>query len=618
MRSGGLEARGQPVRGKRLSVARNRSPSTSNGGDTAPPQGVWSRVFDAAPAAIAVFAGSTHRYIYSNPVNDRTVGHRPLVGRTVREALPELEGQGVFEILDEVYRTGVPFEADEFEAMMEDEAGGAPRRAVYRGVTQPWRDEAGDIAGVVNFAYDVTAQVEARERAEEAEQRLRFTLQASEAVGSYEWDVASDRVLVDVHFASVFGVPFNEASPYLKLSVYLERIHADDRERVAEAIRRAVETGEDYRAEYRVKSSDGTERAVLAFGRCRRVEGVPTRFSGVVVDLSERRRAEIALQESEARFRTITEAMPQMVWATREDGYPDFYNARWYEFTGAPRGSTDGPAWTEVFHVDDRERALERWRQAVALGEPYEIEYRLRHHTGEYRWVLGRAQPVRGEAGQIVRWLGTCTDIHEIKLVQDQRQLMLAEMNHRVKNTIAMVHAIVGQSLRQAEDLADAREVIQARLAALSAAQDRLVKDSGDNREETFARDVIDAALAPHADGSDRIRVEGGQDHALGSRQSLALTMALHELATNAAKYGALSVADGRVEIAWEAAEDGRVRLTWKERGGPPVLAPTRRGFGSRMIEQALAGYFGGEAQIAYEPDGVRFTLDAPVSGLKA
>jgi len=106
-------------------------------------------------------------------------------------------------------------------------------------------------------------------------------------------------------------------------------------------------------------------------------------------------------------------AIPQMVWSTLPDGFHDFYNDRWYEYTGTPHGSTDGEGWNGMFHPDDQDRAMERWRQSLTSGEPYEIEYRLRHHSGDYRWVLGRALPVRDEDGQIIRWMGTCTDIDE-------------------------------------------------------------------------------------------------------------------------------------------------------------------------------------------------------------
>ncbi|MDY0960942.1 MULTISPECIES: sensor histidine kinase [Massilia] len=169
---------------------------------------------------------------------------------------------------------------------------------------------------------------------------------------------------------------------------------------------------------------------------------------GVVIDISATRAAERALAESEARFRAITNAMPQMVWSTLPDGFHDYYNDQWYAFTGVPAGSTDGEGWNGMFHPDDQEAAWAKWRHSLATGEPYEIEYRLRHHSGTYRWVLGRALPVRDAQGGIQRWMGTCTDIHEHKLTEDalreadqRKDEFLAMLGHELRNPLAPIRS---------------------------------------------------------------------------------------------------------------------------------------------------------------------------------
>src|SRR5207237_2816420 len=141
--------------------------------------------------------------------------------------------------------------------------------------------------------------------------------------------------------------------------------------------------------------------------------------------------------------------MPQMVWSTQPDGAHDYYNAQWYVFTGVPAGSTDGEGWYARFAPADQERAWARWRHSLKTGEPYEIEYRLRHHSGEYRWTLGRALPVRDENGEIIRWVGTCTDIHEQKGIAQQNEILSRELSHRIKNIIAVVTALIVLSARQ-------------------------------------------------------------------------------------------------------------------------------------------------------------------------
>jgi len=163
---------------------------------------------------------------------------------------------------------------------------------------------------------------------------------------------------------------------------------------------------------------------------------------------SERLRNELALQESEAKFRTMTNAMPQMVWSTLPDGFHDYYNQRWYEFTGMPEGSTDGEGWNGLFHPDDQARAWDVWRESLRTGEPYEIQYRLRHRSGEYRWTLGRALPLYNDAGKIIRWMGTCTDIHDQKIAEERlkeadvrKDEFLAMLAHELRNPLAPISA---------------------------------------------------------------------------------------------------------------------------------------------------------------------------------
>ncbi len=160
----------------------------------------------------------------------------------------------------------------------------------------------------------------------------------------------------------------------------------------------------------------------------------PGRFALVFKDVTDRRRSEEALRESEAMFRSLTEAMPQLVWSARPDGSCDFFNRRWTDCTGASTEMAMGDGWRAFYHPDDQPAIDRLWPKALRTGEHYEIEYRLRHRDGSYRWMLGRGVPVRDEAGGILRWMGTCTDIHDLKLAHQRQQILLGEMEHRVKN----------------------------------------------------------------------------------------------------------------------------------------------------------------------------------------
>ena len=208
-----------------------------------------------------------------------------------------------------------------------------------------------------------------------------------------------------------------------------------------------------FKTETRVRDKAGQVRWL----RC---EGVPRLddagaflgYTGCNVDVTDAKAAEAALREGEARFRAITDSIDPMVWSTRPDGFHDYYNQRWYDYTGVPRGSTDGEAWNGVFHPEDQERAWAVWRRSLATGEPYRIEYRLRHRSGQYRWVLGRAQAVGGEGGRVTRWFGTCTDIQEIVEAREVLARSGEELEREVaERTAALLKA--EDALRQSQKM---------------------------------------------------------------------------------------------------------------------------------------------------------------------
>lgn len=321
-----------------------------------------------------------------------------------------------------------------------------------------------------------------------------------------------------------------------------------------------------------------------------------------------------ALRESDAKFRTLADAMPQMVWSTLPDGFHDYYNAQWYAFTGVPAGSTDGEGWNEMFHSDDREMAWERWRQSLATGEPYEIEYRLRHHSGSYRWVLGRALPIRDEQGRIVRWMGTCTDIHETKHHAERIEILSRELSHRIKNIFAVVGGLIGLSARSHPEQKPFARELQQRVAALGRAHEFVRPHSEESRPtahlpESF-HGILREILSPYpALDEGRIRI-GGDDTKTDDRGATPIALLVHELATNASKYGALSKAEGEIEILTKV--DGEVvRMTWVERGGPPIAgAPGRSGFGTRLAELSVVDQLGGTISRDWHPEGLSVTIE--------
>jgi PAS domain S-box-containing protein len=259
-----------------------------------------------------------------------------------------------------------------------------------------------------------------------------------------------------------------------------------------------------------------------------------------------------ALSQSRAQLQVLTDAMPQMVWSTLSDGSHDYYNARWYEFTGVPEGSTDGEGWNGMFHPEDQDRAWSRWRHSLATGEPYEIEYRLRHRSGTYRWTLGRALPVFNDEGAIARWIGTCTDIHDAKMAAEQNELLSRELSHRIKNIFAVVSGLIGLSSRHDPAVRGFAKGLQERIAALGRAHEFARPHSEQSQPAlggSTLRGLLEEIFRPYPAFDEQRIVIAGDDVAVDDRGATPIALFFHELATNAAKYGALSTYDGRVEL---------------------------------------------------------------------
>lgn len=320
-----------------------------------------------------------------------------------------------------------------------------------------------------------------------------------------------------------------------------------------------------------------------------------------------------ALAESDRLFRTLADTMPQMVWSTLPDGYHDYYNARWYEYTGVPEGSTDGEAWNGMFHPDDQDRAWHRWRRSLETGESYEIEYRLRHRSGDYRWTLGRALPIRDGAGDIIRWIGTCTEIHEQKLMMEEREIIAHELSHRIKNIFSVIAGLIGLSARQHPAIREVADDLRDRIMALGRAHDfvRPHSYSGGETEDGRLRGILEQIFAPYEHAGTSRFLFSGENPAIDDRSATPLALLFHELATNAAKYGALSVDTGRIHVDVRT-EGSAVRIDWREEGGPPVKPAGPEGFGSRLMQLSVERQLGGQIVRDWQPGGVAISLWIP------
>src|SRR5690606_10769371 len=258
------------------------------------------------------------------------------------------------------------------------------------------------------------------------------------------------------------------------------------------------------------------------------------------------------------------------------------------------------------------------WNHSLATGEPYRIEYRLRHHSGEYRWVLGQALPIRDGSGRIVRWFGTCTDIHEDKLAQEEREVIAQELSHRIKNIFAVIGGIVSLAARTYPEASDFAGELRGRIIALGKAHDFVrphSRASAPLEGGNSLRRLIDELMSPYRlPGEERITITG-DDATIDEAAATPLALIFHELATNAAKYGALARADGRVLIEIAKGVDS-CRVTWRELGGPPGPLSGKQGFGSRLIALSVEGQLQGRMTRRWEEGGLVAELDIPVASL--
>jgi PAS domain S-box-containing protein len=455
------------------------------------------------------------------------------------------------------------------------------------------------------------ARADASERARElASAEERFALAAEAAsIGTWDVDVTAGTRRWSPQFRRILGVS-DDAKP--DTGLFSSLIHPDDRAWV-NALYRAAYAGEGggrYAAEFRIRrASDGEERWVSTQGHVYfGPDGAAMRGIGVLVDVTERKRREQALRESEERFRLAADAFQGGVFDVDVATGHVFRTDRHYALVGEAPGAIppDRHAWYARIHPDDRPAFLAA-TQSVYEGEAsqYEAEYRALHRDGHWVWIWHRALALRDGTGKLCRVVGSLIDVTDRRRAEERQLLLVAELNHRVKNTLATVQSIAAYSLRGRGGPAEARAAFEERLFALARAHDVLTREHWEGAE---LGEIVAQAVEPFGAGG-RFRIEGPPVR-LSPRAALAFAMALQELATNAAKYGALSVPAGRIEIAWN--RDGSdLRFRWTETNGPAVAAPQRRGFGLALIERSLAQDLDGEAAVAFEPGGVECRVRA-------
>jgi len=339
-------------------------------------------------------------------------------------------------------------------------------------------------------------------------------------------------------------------------------------------------------------------------------------FVKIMRDLSDRHIAERRLRDSEAIFRLLATNIPQLVFQCRGTGERTWGSPQWIAFTGLTLDESLKFGWLDAVHPDDREATVAAWRTAQESGE-YHLEHRIRRAAdGEYRWHQTRARSIAGSDEPAGAWVGTSTDIHDIRSLQDRQIVLLAELQHRTRNLLAIVQSIARQTLRSSPSLEIFEAHFGERLGALSRVQGLLARN---NHQPVSLRELVTSELTAYHDRGaqpDKLTVEGPAA-AVSASAAQTLSLALHELTTNAVKYGALSQPSARLAVRWriETAEEPSIVLDWRESGvAMQSVEPKRKGYGSELIERALPYQLKARTRLGFGADGVHCQIIVPIA----
>jgi PAS domain S-box-containing protein len=468
------------------------------------------------------------------------------------------------------------------------------------------------------FTVDVTDQHKADEALRDSQQRLAVTYEKA-PVGIAEVDLAGRFVRINAALSAIIGYAPEE----LVGRSFIDLTHPEDRDNDAEQYARQVR-GEitHYSTQKRFLRRDGGIVFVDVLSSSVLDRQGQFRYGvRVVQDVTEQRQAEERLRESERHVRELLEALPAAIYTTDAAGRITYYNQAAVEFSGRKPilGSDKWCVTWRLFTPDGTPLPHDQCPMAVALREGRAVrgaEAIAERPDGTRVPFIPFPTPLRDASGRVIGAINMLVDITERKQAEEHQKVLIDELNHRVKNTLATVQSIATQTVRTAPTIEAFSENFEARLLALSKAHELLTRQAWTG---VNLRDIVCQELEPYEDGSTtRVRLEG-PDLTLEPRVGLALSLVLHELTTNAAKYGALSTEQGLVTVRWSVSESGAseaVRIDWVENGGPAVRPLAKRSFGTRLIERTMTKDLQGMATLDFDPAGLRCILELPLAQL--
>ncbi|QIQ85364.1 PAS domain-containing protein [Erythrobacter sp.] len=567
-----------------------------------------------APMPMNMYLGPDLLLLYNDPSCELFGDKHPgALGRPAREVFPEV-WDTLGARLERVLSEGRPLTLEDQPVALDRD--GERAKTVFNLHSTPiLRNGEGEPIGVVTVYEEMTEQAVTQRALRKSEERFR---QFGNASTDVIWliDVASGQLdYISPAFEDIWGVPCETV--LADRSNWADFLHPADRERVMGAMPRCTR-GEKVTTDYRIVRPDGEVRHIRDTGfPIPGPDGSPVRIGGIARDLTDRTRQRKAIEDSERRFRTLVEGIPQLVWSATPDGKCKWVSPQWTAYTGLSVEDSRGHGWLAAVHPEDREEARRDWHHAETGGD-LRGEWRFRRaRDGTYRWFQTRATPVI-EKGEVVEWLGTSTDVEDMIDLQERQKLLLAELQHRVRNLLAMVRSIIRQSAEGYDDVEDYVAHLTGRIDAMARTQVMLTRKAG---AAVDLESLIREELARVAE-EDRLAMAGPSVD-LSAKAAEVLTLAIHELATNSIKYGALGC-DGRLAIRWFVTrrETGEwLEVMWKENCPEPLGEASRRGFGTELIEGRVPYELKGEGTMRVRPDGllaeIAFPLEAGASILE-
>jgi PAS domain S-box-containing protein len=554
-------------------------------------------------------------------------------------------------IIDRAF-AGKPTFNEDYPVCLERSEG--PERAYFTCSYSPVRTPEGAVGGIIGIVVETTERVVTESRMDVREERQAFLLKLSDAlrplsdpleikaaacrvVGEHmdadrsyyvEIDLARNGFVVEQDYHSLDDKGLAGIYPFADFGQPLELFRSNVPVLVEDVATDAVMEGISTPYEcLGIKSfvsvplfKDGSLVAAIAATATKPRTWSQEEASLLVAvaertwEAVERARAEQALEASERRMRSLATGIPQLVFRSLDDGCRIWSSPQWIEFTGLSFEEGLGRGWLEAIHPEDCEATLAAWEAVEQRGEYY-VEHRIFHAAAQgYRWHQTRASPLRAGDGRIVEWLGSSTDVEELRALQRRQELLVAELQHRVRNLLAMIRSIGRRTAMNADSVEDYSQHLEGRISALARTQALLTREIGRGVDlQNLVRDELEAQAAVPG----RYTVKG-DDVSLAPKAAEVLTLAIHELATNAVKYGALAEGVGRIEIGWVIEEGGGggprwLSFTWAEFGVAIDEGPRREGFGTELVTARVPYELKGEGRMEFRDSGVEATIRFPL-----